>query len=482
MVFLAGVILWIAVGIATALIARRILRSPHASVLLTILWAVLGALMGGLVGVIPYLPEDAEPWRVVPIACAFAGGSLLALLHRVVRRRWGRAARPPVHAAVVLLLAVTTTGLAWTIWYMLAVATPRLYRPTVNPALPETVSVESLEPDALRAQMVELARIHLSREENAGIAIGLTIDGARVVVAEGVASKDHQSARIDEQSLFEIGSVTKTITGVALASAIVAGQLDGEERIVAVLGDDVPAGLEGLRIDAVDLATHASGLPEYPSSMPWWTALITDNPYERLTEEGLLLSLRESAASSRGSYRYSNYGFIVLGHVLEKAGGQGYGRLLQERIFDPLGMNRTGVVVGDDVEGLVDGHSLGRIMPHWTGHRFAGAAGVVSTVDDMLTFLEAHLYPERTPLSEAVVLATADHGAAWGNRRIGFGWHIVPADTAPRVVYHAGNTLGFYSWVGFAPDVRVGVVVLANSNDPSPAAIGARLLHAAVGQ
>jgi CubicO group peptidase (beta-lactamase class C family) len=439
-------------------------------------------MVGGLIGVFPYLAGDAHPWRLGALLGAFIGSLTFAVLYRFVRYRSAKPARAAARRATVLLLGVTTAGLVYVAWFLLAVANPRLTRVVVNPAVPSAGDIsQSIDPDSLRLRMAELANIYLSRPENAGIVIGVTIEGRRTVVSAGVAAKNRDARPVDENSLFEVGSVTKVFTGIALADAVVAGVVTSNQRVVQVFGNRASPALSDLPTELIDLATHTAGLPEYPSAMPWWTAVTSDNPYARLSERKLVESLGAATSGPTGprSYKYSNFGFVLLGYLLELAHGYPYSRVLDERVLKPLGMPQTRVTNRDlDGDRLVNGHALGRTMPHWTGHTLVGAAGVVSSVADLLTLIEAHLRPTQTPLQQAVILAMTDHREAYRNRRVGFGWHIIKEDDAPDLIYHSGNTLGFYAYVGFSPQSGVGVVVLGNSNDPTAASIGSRFIQA----
>jgi len=480
---LTGLGLWVVLGLGAGWLARRFWPAPGASDGLTALWAVLGAVVGGLVAVFHSIPEVEGPWEVGPLVGTASGGLLVSSLYRFVaaRKRRPKAGRPRMLTAILLVAGTTLLGLAT--WFVLARMNPRLYRPEVHPDLDLLRMDEGVHDPALRrALMEQLVATYLTREENAGIVIGTSVDGVRSVVSGGPAAKRNGGPPVDADSVFEIGSVSKVFAGLALAQAVVAGEARLDQEVGTLLPDDPPRiGTEGRSITLRELATHSAGLPEYPEATPWWTALTSDNPYARLSRQDLLSSL---GAATEGlpevrAYRYSSFGFTVLSHLLERATDVAYPRLLRERVFEPLGMRRTRVPLpGSVVEGLVDGHALGRQVPHWIGHEWAGAAGVVSTASDLLTFAESHMQPQAGSLGDALRLATAEHGPAWGDRKMGLGWHIIEDAESPRILYHSGNTLGSYAYLGVAPEVRVAVVVLTNSSDPTAAAIGARLLSA----
>jgi CubicO group peptidase (beta-lactamase class C family) len=478
----AGLGLWVIVGVAAGLLARRSWLAPGASPGLTTLWAVLGAMVGGFAGLVPSLPEGYAPWGVGPLVGAAFGGFLSSLLYRLVagRKESSRTSRRGALAAVLLM---TGSGvLAWGVWYLLAVASPRLYNPTVNSDV-ERLLIDHTGSDtaALRARLEGIVEAYLSRELNAGIVIGISSDGVRMVVSGGVASKRNGGPPVDANSVFEIGSISKVFAGIGLAQAVATNEVSLDQQIGTLLpyGPGSSGDPNRHPITLGELATHSAGLPEYPASMPWWAALTSDNPYAGLTEEELEQSLSASAGAPRemGSYRYSSFGFILLAYLLEREAGVLYPHLLREHVFQPLGMLRTQVPVGSSVpQGLVEGHALGRPVPHWIGHSWAGAAGVVSTANDLLTFAESYGSPPGGLFGDALKLAGAEHGNAWGARKMGLGWHIIDGPESQRILYHSGSTLGSYAYLGVSPEAGVAVVVLTNSSDPTAASIGAGMM------
>jgi D-alanyl-D-alanine-carboxypeptidase/D-alanyl-D-alanine-endopeptidase len=483
---LLGIGTWMVVGLCAGLLARRLRPAHGASDHVSALWAVFGAVVGGLLAVFFYIPDVDGSWDAGPLVGAGLGGLLASLGYRVVadRNRRRGSARRRVFASVLLLCG--TAVLASASWFALARANPRLYRPEVNPALDQLRMDRSLDDPGARSAFLErVVATYLMRAENAGIVIGTSVDGGRTVISGGLSSWRVGGAPVDETSVFEIGSVSKVFAGLALAEAVAAGEARLDQEVGTLLPDDPPAiGLEALpSITLAELATHSAGLPEYPAATPWWTALTSDNPWAELDERELLSSLSAAAGAipRERSYRYSSFGFTLLSYLLERATGEAYPRLLERRLSEPLGMTRTQVPLpGSTLPGLVEGHTHGRPVPHWIGHRWAGAAGVVSTVPDLLTFAEAHWSGPGGSIAEALAMAAADHGPAAGTRRMGLGWHIRDEGDGPRILYHSGSTLGFYAYVGLAPGARVAVAVLANSSDPTAAAIGVRVLDALV--
>lgn len=479
MTILIGLLLWLAAGTLGALLARVARPTTAGTEAFTVAWGVLGAFVGGLVGILPYLPLDAFPGRPGAMAGAVGGALALSLLYRLLRRT-----KPPTRGWVrlvgLLLLGSGAAAAAGATWFVLAVANDRLYRPKYNTGIePALARACGRGAPLARSCMSALVRVYLSRPENAGIVLGVWVDGARVLVTGGVTSHAHP-VPMDANNLFELGSVTKVFTGLALARAVSAGELKLNDRAVDRLPAD-PAfpELRALPLTLEDLATHYSGLRDRPPALPW-SALFHDNPFAGLSERELLASVARSAETlpQTRTYTYSNFDFTLLGAVLERAAGVPFPRLLEERVFRPLGLTRTFAVADSTIPlGLIDGHSLGRRMPHWIGQRFAGAVGVVSCADDLLKLIEAEVRLQPDSLRPALLLASTPRRAAGGRDSVGLGWHIRRDAAGHRFVRHSGFSPGFFAFVGYAPGSRVGVVVLGNSSDPTVQAIGAGLLR-----
>ena len=139
---------------------------------------------------------------------------------------------------------------------------------------------------------------------------------------------------LPEDARFEIGSITKTMTAALLAS--LAG--DGVLALDDGIGRWLDAGPNG-NITLEQLATHTSGLPRLAPNQPADEA----NPYRDFTAERAGEGLRTATRTPDAGHLYSNFGYQLLGLVLERASGQRYQHLLTERLLRPLGMTRSGV-------------------------------------------------------------------------------------------------------------------------------------------
>ena len=291
----------------------------------------------------------------------------------------------------------------------------------------------------------------------AGVAVGL-IDGKERKT--WFFAKDRAS--LSERSAFEIGAVTEVFTSILLAQAVLEGKLRLDDTIGSVLPPDFPwADPELAATPVVALATQTSSLPATPPNL---FAADPDDAYADYNEVDLLAFLANYRPREwKRDYAYSPLNGALLCVLLGKVYENGCSTLLISKVLDPLGLPKTGF--GDSAE-LQQGHAYGREAHHWHFKKaMAGAAGLRSTLQDLLAFLDHNLHPDDSALRGALLLARQARGqsAAGG---VGLGWsiHDVEAErqTWP-LAWRASRTGGFSTFIGFRTDRQQALVLLANS-------------------
>ncbi|MGC4894629.1 serine hydrolase domain-containing protein [Micromonospora sp. DT31] len=308
-----------------------------------------------------------------------------------------------------------------------------------------------------------------------GLAVAV-VDGDRVRVA-GLGDRAPGGPPVEPGAPFEIGSITKPLTGMLLAEQVAAGAVRPDDRLAAVLPEvSGPAG----EVTLAELASHRSGLPRLALDSPgamlrtWWAASTAGNAYAGNDVDRIVAAARGvEPDDDRGTVSYSNLGAALLGQALATRAGVDYPELLRRDVLRPLGMTDT-VAVTDDgrlpagrAEGVT---AAGRSADPWLGAGYAPAGvGIWSTAED-LARLTAAMLAGTAPGADA---ATPRFDAG-GDRRIGYGW-FTSRHGDREIVWHNGGTGGFRSYLGYDRGAGRGVVVLANSTrDMDP--IGLRLL------
>ncbi len=307
----------------------------------------------------------------------------------------------------------------------------------------------------------------VSRYEVRSIAYAIVLDGEVTVGGFGGGSPE---------TVFQIGSVTKVFTGLLLA--------DLAERGQVLLSDPAAEYLPGAspgRVTLLDLATHTSGLRPLPPGLRRHALIRPSDPYSRYPAARFLRAARRSLASAPGGaqpYRYSNYGFGLLGHLLGQAAGSAYTTLVEQRICGPLDMRYTTFEgIAPPGHQVIQGYRRGRPVPDWHMGALVAAGGLYSTAADLAKFLTACLEPGESPLEAPIRQAMRPRRMVSPGVEIGLAWnHTCRGDD--RVVWHHGMTGGFSAMVAVNPSRRAGVAALANRGGVSPSPLGTPVLDA----
>jgi D-alanyl-D-alanine-carboxypeptidase/D-alanyl-D-alanine-endopeptidase len=258
-----------------------------------------------------------------------------------------------------------------------------------------------------------------------------------------------ENPAIDENTLFEIGSITKTFTGLLYAIAIQKKMISEN----ATIQDILPSykNHKTGKIKLVDLTTHRSGLPRLPCNF-FNERYNTINPYAHYTEKDLLEGLKDEAFKQdekcvlkdapTPSLEYSNFGSSLLGYLISKKMGTTYPALVKAWILQPLNMQETFIEVPAKFKDkLAQGYNQ-KLEPtsYWGRDIFYGSGAIYSTASDLIKYSQAHLYPEKTELAQALLM-TQKIRFENEQSRIGINWFITPGGS----IWHSGMTGGFSS-------------------------------------
>ncbi|WP_158621545.1 serine hydrolase domain-containing protein [Streptomyces triticirhizae] len=269
-------------------------------------------------------------------------------------------------------------------------------------------------------------------------------------------------------TLFEIGSVSKTFTALTLARLVVRGTVDWETPLAALLLEArVPEGA-GRAITLGQLALHTSGLPRLPHRlMPRGRRGALD-PYARCTADALLAELAATRLRSAPGrkFRYSNFGAGLLGLALARHTGRSYDALIRDEIAAPLGMADTRVELDEErAARLAPGHSrTGRPRPRWHLADLAGAGGLHATTADLLKLALVELGDGSGELGRAVALTHETERRIHRAHTIHPGWYgtRLPASLGRHAVLFAnGRTGGHHALLAVAPARQTAVVILS---------------------
>jgi beta-lactamase class C len=327
----------------------------------------------------------------------------------------------------------------------------------------------------------------MKRNAIPGLSVGLIVQGKAYVFNYGLASID-PDLPVTDNTLFEIGSVSKTFTATLASLA----QVDGHLSLSDPVGKDL-ASLQGSpfgNVTLLNLGTHTPG--GLPLQVPDDVANI-----DQLTK--YLKSWRPTYA--RGTYRtYSNVSIGLLGLITSQSFGENFDVLMERDIFRALGMSHTYInVPSSQIADYAEGYRNGAPVRMTPGMLWSQAYGVRTTASDMLRFVEANMnmiaieptlqkavtethtgYFTAGPLTQDLIWEQYRYPVALKTLLEGNSYAMIfepkPASSlsppekpsADVWINKTGSTNGFGAYVAFIPERRCGIAILANESYPIP--------------
>jgi beta-lactamase class C len=344
------------------------------------------------------------------------------------------------------------------------------------------------------AAVVDEAVAPLMREHGVpGMAVAVTIDGRRHFMTYGVASRETKDP-VTQDTLFELGSISKTFTGTLASYAQVVGKMSLDDTPGRYMPELRDSAVDRARL--IDLGTYtAGGLPlQFPDGVRTHGQMIAY--FRQWKPEAAPGEMR----------RYSNPSIGLFGHVAGLALGGSFEEALERELLPKLGLDHTHVrVPAQEMGNYAWGYRADRPVRANPGMFDAQAYGVKSSAADMIRFVEANIRPDTIDdkTVRRAVEGTQVGYFSVGGMVQGLGWEQYPypvplerllagnsrtmaleanAATAlapPRAAQGAtlynktGSTNGFGGYVAFVPEKRIGIVMLANRNFPIPERIKA---------
>ena len=298
-------------------------------------------------------------------------------------------------------------------------------------------------------------------KKDAAITVGIIQDGKSSWTVYG----ENGQELAEEPYTYEIGSLTKTFTAALISKAISEGKADLNTTIDVYL--PLPEGKHYPTIR--ELLTHTSGYKGYYFETPMIGNFFGGrNSFCGITR-GMVLDKAKSLDMSRESYgfEYSNYGYAILGLVLESVYGTEYTALVNDYVRNDLGL--TGTKISDR------SGDLGNWWDWEENDAYLSAGALTSDISDMLAYAQMQLDdPRFTPCHESLetISASSESYRMMGIHmdEIGMAWIT---DNENGFIWHNGGTGHYNSYLGFCPERGTAVVVLSNlsPNDRIPATV-----------
>jgi CubicO group peptidase (beta-lactamase class C family) len=334
----------------------------------------------------------------------------------------------------------------------------------------------------------EIIKKHVKKQKIPGISIGLIDENGTQFFNYGEIKKE-SGIEPTSDTLYEIGSMTKTFTAILAVQLQNEGLLSLDDPITKFLPEFVGTDFDKNKITLYHLITHTSGLVEVPlreiikfmikfifrttngKFFPPRYSLDTSNFLQEISR----LKLKDNPGTK---FRYSNSGVGLVGKILERVTNSTYEELIKSRIWNELNMHDTTITISEKhKEKLATGYlHTGKQADPISTRAIESAGSIRSTVSDMLKFLKVNLDLEQSSLSPAMEYCkstrsdpslslldkyTAKLFLSIESTEIGLGW-IAANVKNTSILQHAGGTEGFSTIMIINPNNKTGVVVLSN--------------------
>ena len=320
-----------------------------------------------------------------------------------------------------------------------------------------------------------------------GLALGIVQDGETLYCAGyGLGDVENQVA-VTPETIFAIGSITKSFTVAGLAMLVDEGRLDWDRPVREVVpGFALADPVASAHTTPRDMVTHRTGLARH--DMLWYGS--------GLSADQLFKALRHlaPAAPFRSAWQYNNLMVGAAGRVAEAVSGKTWPDFTRRRLLAPLGMTRTDFSAHESDPGRAKPYEKGesgiRRIAFYDMGAIAPAGGINSSVADMLSYIAFHMNSGVGLLSEGqahamqtprVALGEVPAYAALGSVSYGMGFFL-STYRGERIVWHGGGIDGFVSLLAFLPDAGIGVIALSNlDRNPAPTILARNLFDRLLG-
>jgi CubicO group peptidase (beta-lactamase class C family) len=295
-----------------------------------------------------------------------------------------------------------------------------------------------------------------------GLSAGIYKDGEEHFINIGSFDKEN-SKPVSADTLFEIGSITKTITASALSILNERNTIDLHAPIKTYLSDKYSLSSCFDNVTPYRLLTHTSGLPRLPDEFISIMENNMEDPYACISKQNVIAYLEAGEFNNRNAtYAYSNLGFGILGFLVEHILKKDFYSIAKELVFENLQMNDTTVLGLNNHLSTATGHDFsGKPTPFWKDDALAACGCFISSTNDMMKFLKTNIISgysnisneiQKTHSSQEKKTGLAWHYQGWISKLAGFGSFI----------WHNGMTGGCSSYMTFSKKHQSGFILLSN--------------------
>jgi len=350
---------------------------------------------------------------------------------------------------IVLIVAMS--------FFLLACSTHQLLR------TPSETAIKDFQDEKIAERISAVVSPQIGTK-NVGAVIAIYNKGSVQFLSFGETARGNKILP-NADTLFEIGSITKTFTGLMLARSIDLKRVSATDTL-----DRFKEEWKNQKtgsINLTELITHRSGLPRLPCNLEWSNP---KQPYIDYNENDLIVGLKDSSfepdcllnAHPTLKINYSNWGVSILGYVLASQQKTTYENLLHQLVLDPLKLNDTTITLSADQQIRVAyGHDIKlNTAPLWEAKILQGQGAIKSSARDIIQYSQIYLHPETTIFENAVRMATFPNYEAPDGLAIGYAWFVKKSGS----VWHNGQTGGFNSLIKIYPKRDLVILYLTNTS------------------
>ncbi len=334
------------------------------------------------------------------------------------------------------------------------------YKKEITGEFKRTITDNSLQTE-LDKKVDAILQQYMFESKTVGLSIGVLQNGKKYFYNYGETLKGSKQLP-SSKNLYEIGSVTKTFTGLLLANAVVENKILLNDPVNKYLPKNIPTikfGNDTLKV--MHLSNHSSGLPPLPDNFGA-TDLI--NPYKDYDETKLLIYLNNATLSRKPGekFEYSNLAVGLLGYILEVTYKMPFYKLVAKFITSNTGMSNTKqFLLKTDSSLFVQGYTTDlEIQSQWDFKALAAAGCLRSNVTDMLKYAELNLAPPKN--LEAAVYLSHQQTFEAGQQQIALNWFIQNWGWG-NLLWHGGQTGGYKSFFSINKSTKNAIIILSNT-------------------
>ena len=330
------------------------------------------------------------------------------------------------------------------------------------------VCLAEAQTPAANAAVTDYVKAEMQRQHIPGLSL-LVVKSGRIVRAEGFGLANVElQVPVKPETIFQSGSVGKQFTATAVMMLVEEGKIGLDDPLTKYFAD---ASVSWKDVTVRELLSHTAGFGDYPKDFNFrkdWTE----------DEELKLIESTPLAYPPGTSWAYSNFGYVTLGILIHRVTGEFYGDFLQQRIFQPLGMQSTRIISEADI---VPNRAAGyRLVKGELKNQEWVAPVVNTTADGSLYFSILDLAKWNDALYTEKLLKRSSLDLMWTPVKLkngqpnkghyGFGWFIEER-AGHRCIHHDGSWQGFETAIDRYVDDQLTVVALANLADSQPGKI-----------